>query len=137
MVKKFFVFALAALVLPMMFSACGGQGSSAVSTTLTVNMSEFMFNPKDLAVPAGKEITLNLKNDGSIVHDFVILKKGVAAVTPFDAEAQKGDILFEARLNADKSETYTFILPEAGDYEIICSVPGHLEAGMKASLSAR
>jgi uncharacterized cupredoxin-like copper-binding protein len=137
MVKRIFVFALVMLVLSIMLSACGGQGSSAISTTLNVEMSEFMFTPKDLAVPAGKEITLNLKNDGSIEHDFIILKKGVSAVLPFNAETQKDGIFFEARLNAGKSEMYTFTLPEAGDYEIICSVPGHLEAGMKARLSAR
>lgn len=137
MVKKIFVFALVALVLALLLSACGGQSSPTISTTLNVEMSEFMFNPKNLAVPAGQEITLNLKNNGSVEHDFVILKKGITAKTPFDAEAQKGDILFEARLNSGKSETYTLTLPETGDYEIVCSIPGHLEAGMQASLSAR
>ena len=134
--KRFFVFVLMALILLFMILACGGQGSSAVSTTQNVEMTEFMFTPAEMAVPVGKELTLNLKNNGSVEHDFVILKKGIIAVLPFDAQAQKGDIFFEARLDAGKSETYTFTLPEAGDYEIICSVPGHLEAGMKAKLSA-
>jgi uncharacterized cupredoxin-like copper-binding protein len=137
MVKKVFFFILAALVLSSMLSACGSQGSLAVSTTQNVEMGEFMFTPSEMAVPVGKEVTLNLKNNGSIEHDFVVLKKGVVAVLPFDADAQKGDILFEARLGSGKSQIYTFTLPEVGNYEIVCSVPGHLEAGMKARLRAR
>jgi len=135
-VKKAFVFALLGLILSLILAACGGQGAAA-STTLNVEMSEFMFKPKDLAAPVGQEITLNLKNEGAIEHDFVILKKGATAATPFKVEAQKEDLLFEARLMAGQAGAYTFTLPEAGDYEVICSVPGHLEAGMKAKLSAR
>jgi uncharacterized cupredoxin-like copper-binding protein len=129
MVKKIFVFAL---VFSVILSACGRSGGAggAPAAKLSIEMTEFMFNPKDLTVYSGQEITLELENSGAVEHDFTILKKGALAKTPFDREKQAGDILAEFRLGAGKSDTFKFTLPEPGEYEIICNIPGHVEAGM-------
>ncbi len=97
-------------------------------------MVEFMFEPKTFTVPAGQEITLELVNKGAIEHDFVILKKGVTAEGNFDHNANLEVILFEARLDPGKSGTFTFTIDEAGEYQVICSIPGHLAAGMAGKL---
>lgn len=134
MVKKIFVFAL---VFSVMLSACGGSGGSGTpAASISIEMTEFMFTPKEMTVFSGQETTLELKNSGSIEHKFTILKKGVAAQTPFDREKQAGDILAEFTLNAGKSDTVKFILPDPGEYAIICNIPGHMEAGMVGKLTA-
>jgi uncharacterized cupredoxin-like copper-binding protein len=89
-----------------------------------------------MTVFSGQETTLDLKNNGAVEHKFTILKKGVVAQTPFDREKQAGDILAEFTLNAGKSDTFKFILPEPGGYTIICNIPGHMEAGMVGKLTA-
>ena len=115
--------------------ACAGNGGHSPSTTLKVDMSEFMFTPNDYVIPAGQEITLELKNSGSIKHDFIILKKGVVVQTSFDREKQKDDIYFQALLESNNVQTFTFTAPaEAGEYQIICGIPGHFQAGMTAKL---
>lgn len=126
--KRFTILCLATLLL----AACGGGGGAA--TTLEVDMVEFMFEPKTFTVPAGQEITLELVNNGAIEHDFVILKKGVAAEGNFDRNANLEGILFEAKLGPGKSGAFTFTIDEAGEYQVICSIPGHLAAGMAGKL---
>lgn len=115
----------------LLLIACGGEESA---TTLKVDMVEFMFEPKTFTVPAGEEITLELVNKGALEHDFVILKKGVTAEGNFDHSARQDDILFEARLHPGKSGAFTFTIAEAGEYQVICSIPGHLVAGMAGKL---
>jgi uncharacterized cupredoxin-like copper-binding protein len=62
--RRYLVLVMAALLLAL--SACGG-GQKA-STTLNVTLSDFKFTPDTFVVPAGKEITLNLKNEGAVEH---------------------------------------------------------------------
>jgi uncharacterized cupredoxin-like copper-binding protein len=134
MVEKIFVFVL---VFSVMLSACGGSGSSsAPAASISIEMTEFMFTPKEMTVFSGKETTLELKNSGAVEHDFTILKKGAAAKIPFDREKQAADILAEFKLGTGKSDTFKFSLPEPGEYEIICNIPGHVEAGMVGKLTA-
>jgi uncharacterized cupredoxin-like copper-binding protein len=95
-----------------------------------------MFTPTDYAIPAGQQITLELKNSGAIVHDFIILKKGVVIQGSFDQDKQKDDVYFQAKLDSNQADTFTFTAPaEAGDYQIICGIPGHFQAGMIAKLT--
>ena len=89
-----------------------------------------------MTVFSGKETTLELKNSGAVEHDFTILKKGAVAKTPFDREKQAGDILAKYKLGAGKSDSFKFTLPEPGEYEIICNIPGHVEAGMVGKVTA-
>lgn len=124
-------FSISLLIFLLLLTACGG-GQTA--TTLQVDMVEFMFEPKTFTIPAGEQITLELVNKGAIEHNFVILKKGVSAANDFDHAANLEDILFEARLDPGKSGTFTFTVEEAGEYQVICSIPGHLAAGMAGKL---
>lgn len=122
------------LVLSILLTACG-QAQSSPSTTLNIDMSEFMFTPDSYIIPAGQQITLELKNSGSIKHDFIILKKGVVIQGSFDHDKQMDDIYFHAMLDSNQADTFTFTAPaEAGDYQIICGIAGHFQAGMIAKL---
>jgi uncharacterized cupredoxin-like copper-binding protein len=134
--KKIFTVLMTVLALGLLLAACGGAGSAGGPTTLKVDMSEFMFAPQALTVPAGQPITLDLKNIGSIEHDFIILKKGVVLQGKFDPEKQTDDIYFHAMLDAGKADTFTFSAPtEPGEYQLICGIPGHFQAGMFGTLT--
>lgn len=125
------------VALAMVSCASKDAAEQAPVTEISVEMSEFKFTPAKLVVAAGKEITLNLSNAGAIEHDFTILRKGSVAKTPFDKTKQAGDILFEATLGPNRSEKFTLTLPEPGEYQVICVIQGHLEAGMTASILAK
>jgi len=118
--------------------ACGASAKDTTPvTSLSVEMSEFKFSPASMLVVAGQEITLDLRNDGAIEHEFTILKEGVAAQIPFDREKQSADILVEYTLGANKNGQFKFTLPDAGEYQVICGIQGHMEAGMVATLTAK
>jgi len=134
--KRFLLLLLACTVFPLILTACGGSDSGKPVSSLSVEMSEFKFSPGSMTVFAGQPISLKLTNSGAVEHEFTILKKGSVAAIPFDREKQAADILAEYKLGANKSETYQFVLPETGEYSVICAIQGHMEAGMVAKLTA-
>lgn len=122
------------LAVAVALSACGAGAGQAV-TAITVDMEEFMFTPTDFTVPAGQQITLNLENSGAIQHDFVILQAGAQVSIPFN-EDDADKIYWQQVLEAGGSLTVTFTAPAApGEYQVLCGVPGHMEAGMTATLT--
>ncbi len=132
MKKNLFLFALV-LSLSLILAACGGGGSSA-STSIKVDMVEFMFTPDSYTVPAGQEITIELKNSGAIEHEFVIMKFGTEVSQPFD-DNDEGNIHWEKEVAAGQTETMTFTAPtEPGTYQVVCGIAGHMEAGMVGTL---
>jgi uncharacterized cupredoxin-like copper-binding protein len=128
--RRFLVLVMAALLLAL--SACGG-GQKA-STTLNVTLSDFKFTPDTFVVPAGKEITLNLKNEGAVEHEFVIMKLGTNVGEHFGPE-DEDNIYWEVEVDKGESKSATFTAPsDPGEYQVVCGIPGHFEAGMVGKL---
>jgi uncharacterized cupredoxin-like copper-binding protein len=125
------IYAAVILVLVAGLAACGGPSTAE----LAMSMSEFSFSPASATVPAGAEVTLTLTNGGTIEHNWVLLDAGYQAAAPFDADDQ-ANVAAETKVAAGEVQTFSFTAPsEAGSYQIVCSIPGHLEAGMTASLT--
>ncbi len=133
------IIVLILVFLSITLTGCSaGAASNGASTTLNVEMNEFTFNPTNYTIPAGQKITLKLKNSGEVAHDFIILKKGVEIKGSFDHDKQMDDMYFHAMLDPGKSGEFTFTAPaEPGEYQIICGVLGHFQAGMIASLTVQ
>lgn len=129
--KRLTLFVTILMGLAFALTACGSSGPS---TNMRVDMTEFMFNPIDFTVPAGQEITIEISNNGAVVHDFVIMKYGTEVGQDFDEEDEV-NVYWEAELEPGTSETLTFTAPSApGEYQIACGVEGHYLAGMVAKL---
>jgi uncharacterized cupredoxin-like copper-binding protein len=111
-------------------AACGGPSTAE----LAMSMTEFSFSPPSASVPAGAEVTLTVTNNGTIEHNWVLLDAGYQAAAPWDADDQS-QVITETSVPAGGSQTVTFTAPAAGTYQIVCSIAGHLEAGMMASLT--
>ena len=95
-------------------------GETAVSTpnnTLTYTTKAMRFGQTELRVQAGQEITLQLENYDMYPHSFDIDELGLHVEMP-----------------ANNQVTTQFTAPKPGTYTIYCSVPGHKEAGMIATL---
>jgi uncharacterized cupredoxin-like copper-binding protein len=122
------------LLFVMMFvlSACGGGGPS---TTINVDFAEFTFTPDVFSIPAGQEITINAKNNGAVIHEFVIMKLGETVGDNFGDE-DEGNIFWEVEAAPGASVTKTFTAPtEPGEYQIVCGTEGHFMAGMVGKLT--
>ena len=133
--RKTIVLPILLLCLSLLLSACGGGGQQNASTKIDVQMTEFTFQPTQFTVPAGEEITLDAANNGAIVHNFVVMNLGTQVTMPFD-EDDKANVFWEVALNPGDSTSMTFTAPsDPGEYQVVCSTPGHLEAGMIGKLT--
>ncbi len=127
--KKYTLFTLL-LVFSALLSACGSS-----LTSLNVKMTDFSYSPMQLSVAAGKEISLNITNDGKIKHEFVIMKSGQTVGDDFGPEDEE-NIYWEVEVEPGQSKQVSFTAPAApGDYQVVCGTPGHFKAGMKMSLT--
>jgi uncharacterized cupredoxin-like copper-binding protein len=122
------------LLIASLLAACGGQQNSASTAEISVDMKEFTFEPANVTVPAGGQVTLNLSNSGALEHDWVIMVMGKQATTPFDDDDEP-NVYWQHKLDPGTSETVTFTAPnEPGEYQLVCGTPAHLEAGMQGTL---
>ena len=128
--KKIFTVTILVLALSLVLAACGSN-----KTTLNVTATDNGYDSKTYTVPAGAEVTLNLTNNGSIEHEFAILKLGEHVTPPF-GDKDEDKIFWELDgVEAGKTKSDTFTAPtEPGEYDIICGIPGHIELGMTATL---
>ena len=132
-IKQVHMWALAVLVASIL-SACGAGGPS---TSISLTMTDFTFLPNTLTVPAGEEITLTVTNSGAVAHDFMIMKLGHAVGgNGHVGEAEHANVYWEQeQLEAGRTLQSKFTAPsEPGEYQIVCGVAGHFEAGMSGKL---
>jgi len=112
---------------------------------VTISGNDTMqFDLKTIEAKAGEKIELTFKNVGKIPkiamgHNLVVLKKGISAIafgqkamgaganaTNALPDSVKGDTIAATKLlGPAESETITFSVAEAGDYEYVCTFPGH------------
>lgn len=90
--------------------------------TLRIKASDFKFAPAVFSMKAGEATLIQFENDGATEHDFVVK-------TP---DGKSDWIHLHAMVDA--AVAATFRMDERGSYRVICSVPGHLEAGMVGEL---
>jgi Cu+-exporting ATPase len=86
---------------------------------LDVAARDVAFEPADASVRAGQFVVVSFTNDDPIFHDWEV--EGLANV---DAGARPG-----------QTQKIRFRIDEPGAYEIVCTVPGHAEAGMRGTLT--
>jgi uncharacterized cupredoxin-like copper-binding protein len=117
------------LSLALQLAACNNS-----PTTLSVTMSDYSYTPDTFTVPAGKEITLNMKNEGFVSHTFMIFKLGADAGAKYGPE-DEANIYWKTEVLPGKSATATLTAPaEPGEYYVTCGLGGHHEVGMAGKL---
>jgi plastocyanin len=94
-----------------------GDGESEVNE-FSVEGTEFSFSPSTITVNKGDTVRIVFKNTGEVLHDFSIESLGL-----------KTDLV-----GPGNSETIEFIPSSSGTFKFICTVPGHMEAGMEGEI---
>lgn len=120
MFRKFVLFVGLLIAASAVLAACGGGGGGggAGAVTVSVEGSEFAYQPADISAKPGQKVTINFKNAGTVEHTFVIK-----------------DLNFKLTAQPGQTVTGTFTAPSTpGTYEIHCDVAGHTEAGMQGKL---
>jgi uncharacterized cupredoxin-like copper-binding protein len=122
----------------MVLAAC--DGGDEASTSLEVTTSDFQFSPSEWTVPAGAEISIDITNSGSVLHEWVLMQPGVEIDSEADLPETEEELLadfvyVEDEVEAGDSKTLTFTAPAAGTYQVICAIETHFDAGMEGTLT--
>ena len=119
------------LLILVFLTACQ---SGASSTKLTVELSDFSITPNQLSVPASAEIQIRVANQGTVEHNFYIMQYGMDVGDMFDEE-DIANAYWDVEVQPDDSVDLIFTAPDQpGTYQIVCGMPGHLQAGMVGTL---
>jgi plastocyanin len=116
-------------------AACQGGGSDSAESEsrspaeIMAEGTEFQFTPNEWSVPAGADVMLTFTNDGTVDHSFAVVTGGDTVETAVDQEP-----IVQAEPGATEEGTFT-APADPGTYQVVCTIPGHLEAGMEATLN--
>lgn len=125
--KRTITTTLAAATAAVALAACGGGGGSTGDAdadtggggaeAVTVEATEFAFDPGDFSLPADTAVDITLANKGVVEHDITV-----------------DELDLEIFATGGETTTETVTLP-AGTYTFYCSVPGHRTGGMEGTLT--
>jgi uncharacterized cupredoxin-like copper-binding protein len=115
-------------------------------TSLTINMSEYAFSPKDPTTNAGT-VKISTPNNGQVQHELVLLKTnqpagslptlGNGEVDEEGLEANGVDSPGEIEdVGPSETKSGTFKLTP-GKYVMICNLPSHYRQGMYGTLTVK
>ena len=107
---------LAALLLALAGAALAASAVAEDVRTVSIDASEFAFEPDTIEAQAGQRLRIELVNTGTLSHNLHIDGEAVQAKTE---TVQKGS-----------EASVTFTVPDSGSVRFFCNVPGHKQAGM-------
>lgn len=93
------------------------HGSKQVSGKAEIELDDYYFDPTVLTGKPGSRVTLELKNEGKVEHNFSIDAQGV-----------------DKDLKAGADATVTVTIPKSGEISFYCSY--HKSKGMAGALQA-
>ncbi|MEE9276936.1 MAG: plastocyanin/azurin family copper-binding protein, partial [Dehalococcoidia bacterium] len=109
--------------------------------TIAITMTEFAFGPNEVHVKRGEMVRLLLINEGGVLHDITAetfhgqaWALGSAEHEDSTVHAQEHAPVFHAAAVAGDTVELLFVATEVGEFDLFCSVPGHKELGMTATL---
>jgi uncharacterized cupredoxin-like copper-binding protein len=105
----------------MMGFGSSGPASTAIPSApeVRVQAANFSLTPSEIRLPKGSDVNLTLTNPAAsgVVHDLTVPALGIHIVA-----------------NAGETQTLGLRGLAAGRYDAYCSVPGHADLGMRATI---
>ena len=108
--------------------------AKAATRRVEVSMSDDMrFAPDKLEVRQGETVRFVLRNDGAVMHEFVLgTKKELAehAALMIKFPTMEHDEPYMAHVAPGKTGEIVWTFNRAGDFDFACLIAGHFQAGM-------
>ena len=108
--------------------------AKAAKRTIEIKMSDAMrFLPDRIEVRQGETIRFVHRNEGKVMHEFVlgtkkVLDEHAALMTKFPD--MEHDEPYMAHVGPGKTGEITWTFNRAGEFDFACLIPGHYQAGM-------
>ncbi|MGQ7848048.1 cupredoxin domain-containing protein [Granulosicoccus sp. 3-233] len=110
-----------------------------VSRTIDVSMLDSMtFVPSMLNIKQGETVRFTAKNDGQVLHEFVL---GTTETNDEHAEmmlkfpGMEHDEPYMTHVSAGGQGEIIWTFNRAGEFDFACLIAGHYQAGMKGTIS--
>lgn len=90
-----------------------------IGRQIIIEASDFSFKPAIIQIPSNETVEVVLRNNGKVQHNFEVPGLNIHIL------AQPGN-----------QAVGTLLISKPGDYQAVCTIPGHKEAGMKLHIKA-
>ena len=113
--------------------------AKAAKRTINIVMTDNMrFTPDKVEVKHGETIKFVLKNEGKMLHEFVIgakqeLEEHAALMLKFPT--MEHDEPYMAHVPVGKTGVIIWTFNRAGEFDFACLIAGHYQAGMVGKIS--
>ena len=124
------------LVGALLTVLAGGCSASPDPTHVTIRFHYSHFEPDVVNVPAGVPVTITLRNDDPIDHEWIVGSSAVHEVHRHGTEAVHNEVPTEVSVPALSAKVTTVTFAARGDLAYTCHLPGHEEYGMTGILRA-
>ena len=116
--------------LAVVGSGCSGEAASP--STIAFHFSTF--TPGIITARAGEPITITLRNEDPIEHEWIVGPPEVHDRHRIGTEPAHDQIPTEVTVPAFSNRVTTVMFQEPGDYAFVCHLPGHEAYGMRGIL---
>ena len=113
--------------------------AKAVKRTIMLSMTDTMrFTPDKIDVKQGETVRISLKNDGQLLHEFVIgtqkeLDDHAALMLKFPT--MEHDEPYMAHVPPGKVGEIIWTFNKPGEFDFACLIAGHYQAGMVGKIN--
>jgi plastocyanin len=94
---------------------------SMETQSVTIVGSEFAFSPSEVTLKIGQPAQITFKNEGAYPHNLVITELGFKTKV----------------IKPGEEDTVSFTPTITGQFNFLCTVPGHADKGMKGVLTVQ
>ena len=129
--SRLLLFGALAVVLT---SSCAPR-SDPTHQTIRFHFSHF--EPDVVTVPAGVPVTITLRNDDPIDHEWIVGPPSVHEIHRHGTEAVHNELPTEVTVPALSTKVTTITFDARAELVYTCHLPGHEEYGMTGILRAR
>tara|TARA_R110002051_G_scaffold61022_5_gene111809 strand:+ start:279 stop:1214 length:936 start_codon:yes stop_codon:yes gene_type:complete len=133
------------LVMPVACTGERGLGfcddGQAFDREIELAMSEWTFSDLNVAVQAGERIRFTVRNDGTVLHEFMFMAMEQMQAVNYRARRADWNLLehealFEqSLLLPGQSISFVVEVQNAGNWMFMCMLPYHMQMGMMGQMS--
>jgi uncharacterized cupredoxin-like copper-binding protein len=116
--------------------ASAGRGSPPV-TAVEIVIHYSKFEPSEITVPVGVPVTITLRNDDPIDHEWIVGDEAIHAIHRVGTEPLHPDRPTEVVIPALSSQTTVITFESTGRLQFICHLPLHERYGMVGTVTIR
>jgi uncharacterized cupredoxin-like copper-binding protein len=114
-----------------------GFGGPGPQTTVEIVIRYSHFEPSAITVPAGVPVTITLRNDDPIDHEWIVGDDAVHAVHRTGTELLHPSRPTEVVIPAGETRTTTVTFAQPAVWKYICHLPAHEAYGMVGTVTIR